>query len=215
MLGSQTMSEWSWHVEGLWRVTRESSAMSCTVPHQLNAWHAVSPSQISHVLFVYSCHSQLWVGVGCSSPPSASSQLVVSEHFSHSAVLVLSCNNKMMLASSVKLKACCVLYIPYQWTFLGNLAVWWCSWNLINILLQNISDGAICVAVGWSLLSEASVMWMQRATFWGGLNGIISQVTNKHFNWCLQGNTALCVRLVSTWLLITDAAVGFLWSSDC
>lgn len=154
---------------------RESSAMSCTVPHQLSAWHAVSPSQISRF------------SVG---------------------IVFGSCNYKMMLASSVKLKACCVLYFPYQRTFLGDLAVWWCSWNLINILLQNISDGAICVAVGWSLLSEASIMWMQRATFWGGLNGIISQVTNKHFNWCLQGNTALYVQLVSTWLLIKGAALG-------
>lgn len=140
--------------------------------------------------------------------PSASSQLVVSKHVSHLVGLVFSCSYKMMLASSIKLKACCILYLPYQRTFLGNLAVWWCSWNLINILLQNISDGTVCVAFGWSLLPEASVMWMQRAAFWGGLNGIIFQVTNKHFNWCLQGNTALCVWLVTTCFLIKGAAVG-------
>lgn len=188
MLGSQTMSEGSWRLEGLWLVTGEGSEMSCTVPHQLSAWHAVDTSQIPHALLLCSCHSQLWVGVAALAvlvPPSASSLLVVSEHVSHSVGLVFSCNYKMMLASSIKLKTCCILYLPYQRTFLGNLAVWWCSWNLINILLQNISNGAICVAVGWSLLPEASVMWMQRATFWGGLNGIIFQVTNKHFNWCL------------------------------
>lgn len=152
MLGSQTMSEGSWRVEGGPVACHRRgfrNELHCSSPAQCLACSGHFTNSTCPLLMQLPLAAVGWGGsIGCSGPPSASSQLVVSEHVSHSVGLVFSCSYKMMLASSIKLKACCILYLPYQRTFLGNLAVWWCSWNLINILLQNISDGAVCVAFG-------------------------------------------------------------------